>query len=1056
MLDINRLLNALDLADLVRQAGGKLANGRQSCACPLHDGDNTAAFHLWKADDGREMWTCFTKCGTGNALSFIKRWQNVEGAELMRRAADYAHLSLEEIGLTEAEVREHQARELRRDVLDLAAQFYQQQFRHGPKPRAALAYAAKRAFGFRALMRFGFSDSGHGLSAFLKERGADMKLALEMGLIRKDGTDFTAAAKGRAASPAGYLIYIHRVGGRAEYLSARAITPAADMPDAKDKSRNLPSDREKFPQALARQIYRAEARGDSRLVIVEGQADAESLRQLGRSAWALCGTALTDDDVAAAGKRSAVYLALDDDTQRPGTDEEKAARRQRQGKRTAELAGRLGPLTYVGVPLAGKDFNDWLQAGATPEAVENALSLARPWIDVRLDQAETATAVEFDGLARDVAELIARLPTASQKKYFRSASSVLGLSAPELRDLMNVQQANRANYSPSTIKAGRITFMNEALANFEAHIVGELTVEDGFTDGLIRYAIEGRLATGEPLQRLDVLSTEYESMEWVARWGVRVISFVANGRKNLLARAIKEVSVGNGLKREKVYTFTGWTGDGAARGYLSASGKLHAGGLDGETKVDLGADKLKHYHLPEPPTGEAALKAVYASLHFLEAAPLNVTAVLWAAMYAAPLTSVRPLNAVVWPYGPTQSGKSTVSHLALAHYGAGFIGVRDFHAPMDWTSTVTAIEGGLFMVKDMPFIIDDYAPQFTSEAEARELRKKAALVIRSVGNRSGKGRSSGDLTARKERPPRGLVIGTSENPLVGQSLVGRMIYVTVARGDVLKPNGNPELDRAQQNARAGLYAQAMSVYLQWLARNWERAVADLSAQIDASVAEARAKFPGDQSRLPDYFAILDACQRMALGAFVELGIVARGEAAQLVADNSAAIMDVVLGQAAKIAAESPAQMFFRALDSLLSSGEVYLTASKYDANFHRPERAKSIGWYNPDKDKRGLVYLDLEAALAQAMKFYAALGQHLDAPPDAMRRHIHQAGVLHRQDKIAFEVSVYLEGRNRRALEIDNEKLKAIYDADLYPVLDKDAEEPTDQPSAVMQARFSQ
>src|SRR5689334_13433270 len=111
MLDIDRLLTRLDLADLAKQAGANL-NGRRSCACPLHGGDNTGAFHLWKADDGREMWTCFTRCGTGNALTFIKLWQQVEGAELMKRAAELAHLSIEEIGLTEAAVREHQAREL--------------------------------------------------------------------------------------------------------------------------------------------------------------------------------------------------------------------------------------------------------------------------------------------------------------------------------------------------------------------------------------------------------------------------------------------------------------------------------------------------------------------------------------------------------------------------------------------------------------------------------------------------------------------------------------------------------------------------------------------------------------------------------------------------------------------------------------------------------------------------------------------------------------------------------------------------------------------------------
>src|SRR5690349_3937963 len=71
MLDIDRLITALDLADLVRQAGGKLNGKRTSCACPLHGGDNPAAFHIWTSEDGHSMWTCYTRCGSGNALTFL-------------------------------------------------------------------------------------------------------------------------------------------------------------------------------------------------------------------------------------------------------------------------------------------------------------------------------------------------------------------------------------------------------------------------------------------------------------------------------------------------------------------------------------------------------------------------------------------------------------------------------------------------------------------------------------------------------------------------------------------------------------------------------------------------------------------------------------------------------------------------------------------------------------------------------------------------------------------------------------------------------------------------
>lgn len=1044
MLDINRLLTALDLSDLVRQAGGKLANGRQSCACPLHGGDNPAAFHLFTSEDGHPMWHCFTKCGSGNALTFLARWKNLEGMALIHEAADRAGLSMSEIGLTEQAAAEYKARELRRDVLDLAARYYRGCF---AKNRAARAYARKRAFGWQALSRFGYSDGSHGLRDYLKAQGADLKLAREVGLLRADGTDFTAAANGKKASPCGYLIYLHTASGRTEYLSARAITPAGEMPDPNDKSRNLPTNREHFPQAIEKQVYRAEVKGDRGLVIVEGQADAESLRQLGRSAWALCGTTLTDDDVRAAGARASVHLVLDDDGQRPGTEDEKAERRQRAAERVNKIATRLGPLTLVGVSFADeiKDFNEWLQHGADRPAVLRALKLAKPWIDVQLDAAGRASVAEMDEVAHRLAALVARLPDAARDRYFRKAAKVLELTPREFTQLMTQQRGKGGDYVLSEVRGGRMHFMGMPLCNWSAHISDELTIEDGFSPGHVRYTIEAQLASGEPLDTLEVEASEFEKMEWTTRWGARVVNFVTGGRASQLARAIKEVSAGNGLRRERVYTFTGWTGDNGHRGFLSASGRLHAGGLDPQTRVDLGSNNMRHYHLPEPPTGEAAEAAVRASLAFLDVAPRAVTAVLWAAMYAAPLTSLRPLNAVVWPYGPTQSGKSTITHLALAHFGAGFIGTRDFHAPADWTSTYTALEGLMFMAKDMPFVIDDYAPQMTSEAEARDLRKKAALIIRTVGNRSARGRSQGDLGQRKDRPPRGLVLGTSENPILGQSLVGRMIYVTVNRGDVLKDGGNPALDKAQRQAGAGLPAQAMSLYVQWVATNYERVTKNLAASIDEAAAWARQQFPRDQSRLPDYFAILHAAQDLALTCFTELHWLTIKAAEEYSEANRAAILEVVLGQADKIAAESPAQMFFKALDRLFEGGRIYLVPKSYAEGAARPsERAVQVGWFDPQR--ADVIWLSLEPCLQEVKRFYELLTQHLDTPLDAMRRHLQQARVLKREDKGHIEVSVWLEGKTRRALEIDIARVEELYQVNLLPV-DKTRADPSEPPA---------
>src|SRR5690606_24070425 len=164
-------------------------------------------------------------------------------------------------------------------------------------------------------------------------------------------------------------------------------------------------------------------------------------------------------------------------------------------------------------------------------------------------------------------------------------------------------------------------------------------------------------------------------------------------------------------------------------GFLTASGWLGEDGLNDQVRVDLGLNNLRHYAFPKDECDPE--EAVRATLEFLQLGPRKVTAPLWAAMYAAPLTSLRPLNAVISVYGTTQSGKSTLSHLALTHFGTGFVQGRDYHAPIDWTSTVTAIEAAMFLAKDVPLVIDDFAPQFSSLAEARAMHKKGHHVVRS-------------------------------------------------------------------------------------------------------------------------------------------------------------------------------------------------------------------------------------------------------------------------------------------------------------------------------------
>jgi hypothetical protein len=352
---------------------------------------------------------------------------------------------------------------------------------------------------------------------------------------------------------------------------------------------------------------------------------------------------------------------------------------------------------------------------------------------------------------------------------------------------------------------------------------------------------------------------------------------------------------------------TGWAIIDGQRRFLTTTGGLGAEDLDPNVRVDLGLNNLERYALPAPPAD--LQPAIQASLDFLTLVlyPYTATLPLWAAMYAAPLSPIATLDAVLWLYGPTQSGKSTLSHLALCHFGPTFIQGHEYFAPRDWTSTPADLEQAMFMAKDMPLILDGYAPTHTGAAGAQQMARKAHSVVRSVGNRSSRGRATADPSEPQQRPPRGLVLATAENPLVGQSILNRMICVPLDAGQVIQNNSHGQetkLDKAQRRAMNGLYAQAMAGYVAWLARNWNRLEQDLPGQIEQAGHAARALRPAGQSRPANYYALLATATGLALDYAREHGVLNTRDARTLTESYHYELFELLYSQAERVTAHT--------------------------------------------------------------------------------------------------------------------------------------------------------
>ncbi|MEA3350712.1 MAG: hypothetical protein U9Q82_08845, partial [Chloroflexota bacterium] len=366
--------------------------------------------------------------------------------------------------------------------------------------------------------------------------------------------------------------------------------------------------------------------------------------QLGFSAWALCGLGyISDRDLKLLRQRPVVYLAMDGDKQ--------GQRQQRN------MAATIGPLAMLVKPFQEyKDANELYQDNPDPRLIIDKLEEATPVIEERLDRIKNATPHELQDLTAEVVFLLEKIPDELAPRYKKRTSRALGMTRKELRRLMSgVDQQSDNGRTPilSDVKDGTLSFLGESLGNFTARITTELTIDDGMNIPEVQYTLTGRLAAGTSLRSVDVPAEEFSSMKWINKyWGARPIMYVSRGKYYLLARAIQEVSLDE-MEQERVYTYTGWSEIDGERSYLTASGRITASGSDDKVRVDLGQNNLSHYSLSAPPSGKALDAAVKASLDFLKLGPRSVTAPIWAAMYASPLTEMLPLYTAMWLYGHT-------------------------------------------------------------------------------------------------------------------------------------------------------------------------------------------------------------------------------------------------------------------------------------------------------------------------------------------------------------------------------------------------------------------
>lgn len=295
------------------------------------------------------------------------------------------------------------ATRIRADTLTVACRYWVRQLRENT---AAMAYAAGRGWTEETIQQAGLGyvdGDSKALRGELQMNNVDLK---------------SPAARAVLKAPKGHLVYPHVVQGRVTYFSTRLA--------GEEKGHwNPPADLVGERQPFFNHQY---APLESKMIVVEGQADAVTLGQWGLASVALAGVSATPDLLRRLARHDKVILGLDTD--------------QAGQANAAKIAYVLGPMTRL-VRWPKGDANAWLQSGASESDLQELLADSATWVEKVAREAGQTDELEREGALRRVFELAARMDDFGVQMLRPKLIKAMDLQARQFNALLKAARGER-------------------------------------------------------------------------------------------------------------------------------------------------------------------------------------------------------------------------------------------------------------------------------------------------------------------------------------------------------------------------------------------------------------------------------------------------------------------------------------------------------------------------------------------------------------------------------------------------------------------------------------
>ena len=471
---IDELLARTDVVELIREyVPLTQKGGRFWACCPFHN-EKTSSFSI---DSGKQLWYCFGSCQEGgNAITFIKKIENVESGDAIRILAKKAGMEVpQDTNFNKSSGMSEEKKERLYTLMRLVAKFYHENL-YSARGQKFKKYLSDRGISDSIIKRFGIGASLDGNSAI------DFLIKQDFTLEElKEANQAQVSEKG-AYDPFYDRLMIPIINQFGEVCAFGGRTLEKDPDFAKYRnSTNTPifvKNKTVFGANLLQKLKKDKVAIDF-VILCEGYMDVIALHSAGfNTATASMGTALSLNQAKQIRNfTNKVYISFDGDT---------------AGQKNAlagldVLAGAGLTVRVVQMPV-GLDPDDVVKkygADGYQKLLDKAITLPEFKIKKLLEKFNLE---DLEGKAKFTAEAIAVIKRIEneieQEEYFRRISSLTGYGIDVLR-----RQADKTVLAPLVVEerqANNIKEQNKSridkVYKAKAFILASLIAKKSFVD----------------------------------------------------------------------------------------------------------------------------------------------------------------------------------------------------------------------------------------------------------------------------------------------------------------------------------------------------------------------------------------------------------------------------------------------------------------------------------------------------------------------------------------------------------------------------------------------